>query len=647
MLLLVLLLLCAAVTAAGAPPIAGGTVLEFEEGSKWTPFVRLRKGCATQWTDSVSIAWHNRATNTSTFYGACHKDPHGATGTTLDDISARPVCTAVPVLKSFNNHTPESYANMQWLQSVRVFANGTAAGITHTEFHGELEPLGKYCPHGRVRGDSGACMLFSAGLAKSNDLKTFHQARSPPDHLIAAPANKFILGQPEDGVGPISPMLLSDDGYYYGSMNWMCQSNYSRYSNLTCQPGNCIFRSADLTDPRSFRGRDQDGNFTVQWESAYAPGGVPATMNRCAVIPSDTDETPFGFHVTYRRIVRPSNSTAGGQEGPTFIAFGDTKAHPKTGLTKIKYSFTSEPDFGQAMSGDVLSKWSKAQTLDLESDDIFYPMLMDVRSPQLGVLLGRQEDGDSYALISYPDDGDSGLYMFHACGSCHSGVMRRKLHLRTAVSPPGPPSPPPPDAPALHCPGIAVQMDKLLPRPLTVIHTPTNTDLSAPAAASAPLAPQPLPSAGLDGAFGPATCTVSGAGSKAVNGNYTKTRDGPEGAVYSKDTYAADELYQWKRANEWKFGKMGKELYYEAKSASSVPPAADHVEGRWQRGGATATVSCVPGGCTRSTSPAAGPARTAGAACPAWWEPAAPIVRGVHHRAVDQQQQDAVLCNAR
>eukprot|EP01047_Picozoa_sp_COSAG01_P084026 COSAG01_NODE_17857_length_1119_cov_1.223529_1_plen_294_part_10 len=284
LLLLLLLLLPAPLLVTSGGITSSSTVLEFEKGSKWTPFVRLKKSCKTKWTDSVSIAWHNRRLNMSTFYGACHIDPHGVTGGTLDEISVREVCTAEPVFKSFNNHTPESYANMQWLQSVRVFANGTAAGITHTEFHGELEPKGKFCPHGRDRGASGACMIFSAGLAKSSDLKTFQQARDPPGHLIAAPANKYIFGQPEDGVGPISPMLPGGDGYYYGSMNWMCQSNYSRYSNLTCQRGNCIFRTADLTDPKSFRGRDQQGKFTVRWESAYTPDGVPTTMNRCAVI---------------------------------------------------------------------------------------------------------------------------------------------------------------------------------------------------------------------------------------------------------------------------------------------------------------------------------------------------------------------------
>ena len=183
------------------------TVLEFEKGSKWEDFV-VRTKCGkgeddtTVWTDSKAIAWHNRATNTTTFYGATHKDPYGATGPTLDSIGAKAHCTAEPVFKSFNNHTPESYANMQWLQSVRVFANGTAAGVTHNEFHGELEPPGKYCNHGRARGDNGACMVLSAGLAKSGDLKTFQNARSPPGHVIAAPPEKYVFAQPEDGVGP-------------------------------------------------------------------------------------------------------------------------------------------------------------------------------------------------------------------------------------------------------------------------------------------------------------------------------------------------------------------------------------------------------------------------------------------------------------
>ena len=50
----------------------------------------------------------------------------------------------------------------------------------------------------------------------------------------------------------------------------------------------------------------------------------------------------------------------------------------------------------------------------------------------------------------------------------------------------------PPAAPALHCSGIAVQMDELLPRPVMVTHMPTSTDFSAPAAPSASSSPRRL-----------------------------------------------------------------------------------------------------------------------------------------------------------
>ena len=215
--------------------------------------------------------------------------------------------------------------------------------------------------------------------------------------------------------------------------------NYSRHSNLTCQPGNCIFRAADLSDPKSFRGIDEHGNFTVQWESAYTPGGVPTTKNRCVILPqahASNYTTPFGFHVTYRRIVQPTNAPNASGGGPTFIAFSDDlydEKHSTThGARKMLYSFTSEPDFGQAMSGDVLSKWSPVQFLKITFPDVNYPTLMDVR--QLGAAHGRQEDGDSYALIAYPADNSSRYYVWALYVPCMRDLPRGRHAAQAAVT---------------------------------------------------------------------------------------------------------------------------------------------------------------------------------------------------------------------
>lgn len=132
----------------------------------------------------------------------------------------------------------------------------------------------------------------------------------------------------------------------------------------------------------------------------------------------------LGSHISFRKIVPPSHSVGG--KLPTYIALGDVSP----GVGRVKYSLTYQSDFGAAMRGHINSSWSPPKFLDLSSawhwlggggsgsDSVnttypaggggmkyFYPTLLDVRSPELGLVAGTvaaQEDGDSYALVSFP-----------------------------------------------------------------------------------------------------------------------------------------------------------------------------------------------------------------------------------------------------
>ena len=76
--------------------------------------------------------------NQSSLISATSQGVHASTslGATLDTLS-RKDCRRVVFNSSFEL-TPQSYANHQWLQSVRVFANGSAWGLVHNEFKPEL-----------------------------------------------------------------------------------------------------------------------------------------------------------------------------------------------------------------------------------------------------------------------------------------------------------------------------------------------------------------------------------------------------------------------------------------------------------------------------------------------------------------------------
>lgn len=395
-----------------AAATATDTVLEFEPGSSWEPF----HTCTA--ADSMPQAWYSRGTNTTYFMGASHARMVAGIGATLDE--APTACSGQIFNGTHDRHGyesgPQTYANFQWLQSVRVFADGTAAGLVHNEFKGEFSPWndGRYCSKhctdaGRdVNASSGCknviCEIWSTGLAVStNGGSSFELVATPPQHLVAALPHRYNFDSPISGYGAISSIMRGVDGAFYGSINCRnnCVNGSTKCGNIPA--GNCIWRSSNLKDPATFRAQDIDGNFTVKWGSAYVPGGEE--IGACATI-NVTEDGPFGNHVTFRKIVGSGTSSRTGQ--PTFIAIGDVG--PNSGgqhsAGRVKYSLSYETNFGEAMR-NVNTSWTRAKFLDLGSSMTYhYPSMIDVRSPQHGEMGGTveaQEDGDSFALISYPE----------------------------------------------------------------------------------------------------------------------------------------------------------------------------------------------------------------------------------------------------
>jgi hypothetical protein len=397
-------------------------VLEFELGSDWETY-SYPAVCAAAGKhispDSMPIAWHHRPTNTSYFMVADHRHMYAGTGPSLDQLSA----CSTRIFTSANDSTPQSYANFQWLQSVRVFGDGTAVGLVHNEFKGEFpadtgpQYCSRHCADSSPVNASGCrdqiCEIWSTGLVRSSNGAQFQLVAPPPHHLVAALPHRYQKDENLTGFGAISNGLQrGEDGAYYGSINVVNRCTPGSTLCGDTPAGNCLFRAVDLTDPASFRAIDQNGNFTVKWASAYSPRGE-GEEHKCATLPV-TAQGRLGSHVSFRKIVSRGQSVDDG-EPPTYIALSD--ASPAVG--HVKYSLTYQPDFGVAMR-NINTSWTPPKFLDLssawrglggstsvEGDGMkyFYPTLLDVRSPELGVLGGSvhtQEDGDSYALVSFP-----------------------------------------------------------------------------------------------------------------------------------------------------------------------------------------------------------------------------------------------------
>ena len=129
--------------------------------------------------DAEPIAWFNPRTNKSSFVsatGGAATHAWVAPGMSLDNLK-HDDCSRV-VFNSSNSLTPESYANYQWLQSVRLLANGSAFGLVHNEFKAEFIGNRDYCScqenathkdGGNCTGVFGhTCELWSTGLAVSH-----------------------------------------------------------------------------------------------------------------------------------------------------------------------------------------------------------------------------------------------------------------------------------------------------------------------------------------------------------------------------------------------------------------------------------------------------------------------------------------------
>eukprot|EP00041_Stephanoeca_diplocostata_P026334 m.708418 g.708418 ORF g.708418 m.708418 type:complete len:1023 (-) comp22938_c1_seq8:248-3316(-) len=387
----------------------------------------------TDGADSMPIAWYNRRDNESYWVAAVSRGirPNVHPGPTIEH--AMHDCSAV-VFNSTFSANPSTYANFQWLQSVRVFSNGTGFALVHNEWHGELF-VPQWCSLNASQHDN-LCQMWSTGLAVTHDGgRTFALARKPPQHLVAALPHQYTNDQQLAGYGAVSPMFKGGDGAYYGIIN------IAGYDPVQ-KGGNCAFRTDAPFDPTSYRGWNGT-HFSVVWHNPYTSAsttrlhGMAQPRSICQVFVTNTT-TPFSEHVCFRRMVwsATDRSNANGAL-PTYVAIGTTTGNIDT----IRYAYSWEEDFAVAITGE----WSPPQTLFLDATvwmgkrAALYPVMLDVNAPIVGAGTGDadiMEDGDNYALVS-----NGSTYVYFVAGG--RDVIRRKLtfSLRGPQPPPIPPAP--------------------------------------------------------------------------------------------------------------------------------------------------------------------------------------------------------------
>ena len=155
---------------------------------------------------------------------------------------------------------PANFAGDEFLDSTVAFANGTVWSLVHTEYPGNVyhNCTGPAYPH---------CWTVTIGLAVSHDFgATWAHARPPPGHLVAAVPYGYNQSQLAYGWGDPSNIVLRDDGFYYAAI-------WNRNQVGLQAPGVCMMRTADLSDPASWRAWN-GATFSVPFASPYtmAPG---------------------------------------------------------------------------------------------------------------------------------------------------------------------------------------------------------------------------------------------------------------------------------------------------------------------------------------------------------------------------------------
>lgn len=264
------------------------------------------------------------------------------------------------------NPDPAMFAADEFLDATHAFGNGTVYGLFDTEY-----PGGRYgrCAPGL---QYPYCYMVYQGLAVSHDWGlTWAHARPPPHHLVAAVPYEYNMTRP--AYGWAAPALIRSpvDKLFYVLM-------WNKHKVGLQDAGITVMRTADLTDPTSWRALAADDTFSVQFANPYTmqPGDEAKHVAKIINLPT-AGCAPYGlvwsaprecFVVTLGCYTEWSHGTA--------------SSRGRTGA--------SHDEFLIATSKDLVN-WSNATLLYTQKDlpgnvsklvtGMQYPALMDPDSP--------------------------------------------------------------------------------------------------------------------------------------------------------------------------------------------------------------------------------------------------------------------------
>jgi hypothetical protein len=520
--------------------------------TKWVE--RMHRNVLCEEPDSMPLAWHNPLTNQS-YLIAATDCTYAAIGPNLGAVSGPHECAHKPYT-AINDSRPWSYANHQWLQSTRVFPNGTGFALIHNEFHGEQEHNKSYCSFDSKTA-TGQCIEWSTDLGATTDGgATWHQTHAP---LITLP-RKYTKDAPIAGYGELGAILRNEhDGYYYAHVARSYRNNTGAGPPDTVGNGTCVLRTANPSDPSSYRGWDGTG-WGTEWADPYeVPPSTPADLKRrtCAAVDQGGDTSA---HINPRRFAG-SLTEISGWPSHVLLAWPSGKKVPR-----VAYSFPAPS--GAADGVAPFTAWDAPTYLDLsgwfdpctglEELTFMYPSLIDHDSPfglaAGGIDAARPAQASDYGNedlvksdgLSYTLAGNQSLHIY--------AIMEREYIVRIPVA--------------------WFQQGQELPHP------------------TYPRTPQKPPRLNPTGCM---KFKVTVSGRSDVTGVYARKGDKGAGGTYAYTKDESHELYHFQGA--WVLGHQGVGRYFTA--PKDDPERGYGVPYYWARhncpGVVVPTVACLDG----------------------------------------------------
>lgn len=230
-----------------------------------TVFDRNKDKCSeNDIPDSPARAF--RSIDGKVFLYATHYQNTPLIGNNLNNTT--PACKNIFTAPMDKN--PENFNARIWLQTFYTEDGNTIYSLGSSDYHGTwfkncLKPIT----------ENFDCWWSAIVLAISKDGGNTFSIDTPPRHIIARPPHKYI-SNPGNPAGFLTTSNIIRNGSFY--YTFVYSSGYKEQKQ-----GNCLIRTDDLSDPRSWRAWD-GYEFSKQFVNPDDPDAVIPENYTCPVI---------------------------------------------------------------------------------------------------------------------------------------------------------------------------------------------------------------------------------------------------------------------------------------------------------------------------------------------------------------------------